>query len=80
MGEFLVCYDYGQGGVWAYLRAETAAEIQAKYPELTLFETPPSWMGPSELSKLRASMVLDVNDEEHSFLRAIREGRRGKQQ
>jgi hypothetical protein len=43
VAEFLVCYDYGQGGVWLYLKAGTAADITDRYPALTVFETPPDW-------------------------------------
>ena len=30
--SFLVLYDYGQGGVWAYLLADSAEQIQTRFP------------------------------------------------
>jgi hypothetical protein len=42
--EFLVCYDYGQGGIWLYLKAQSVEEIMRDYPRLTVFEAvPPFW-------------------------------------
>ena len=44
MREFLVCYDYGQGGIWLYLDAESPFQIANTYPDLTVFEKcPPFW-------------------------------------
>ena len=43
MPEYLTCYDYGMGGVWLYIEAATAAEIEAAHPALTVFEVPPAW-------------------------------------
>jgi hypothetical protein len=33
---FIVVYDYGQGGVWAYVWAESGAQIMQFYPELSV--------------------------------------------
>jgi len=43
MPEYLVSYDYGQGGIWLYLYAENAAQIARAYPSLKVFETAPDW-------------------------------------
>ena len=48
MTEFLVVYDYGQGGVWAIVRAESPADVRALFPELTLVTDRPSWMSDQE--------------------------------
>jgi hypothetical protein len=39
-----VLYDYGQGGVWAYVLAASKAEITEKFPELSIVDEAPSWM------------------------------------
>ncbi|GEM_PF-3313450 len=31
--EFLVCYDYGGGGLWALVRARSRAHFESKYPK-----------------------------------------------
>jgi hypothetical protein len=41
MAAFLSCYDYGQGGIWLYIEAETPEQIRQKYPSLIVFEIPP---------------------------------------
>ena len=43
MPAFLACYDYGQGGIWLYVDAESASDIGAKYRDLTVFESPPNF-------------------------------------
>ena len=34
--EFLVVYDYGMGALWAVVLADSADEITARYPEITI--------------------------------------------
>jgi hypothetical protein len=41
---FLVVYDYGQGGVWAWIRADSADAILERYPELKVIDTLPEWL------------------------------------
>jgi hypothetical protein len=41
---FLVCYDYGMGGLWGVLMAPSDAAIKVKYPELVIAHGPPPWM------------------------------------
>jgi hypothetical protein len=41
MPSFLACYDYGQGGVWLYVRGESPEAIRQTYPRLTVYEVPP---------------------------------------
>jgi hypothetical protein len=44
MQEFLVCYDYGTGGLWAYVWASSVESIRVRFPELTVYESePPFW-------------------------------------
>src|SRR5262249_2283848 len=44
-GEFLVCYDYGTGGLWGVLVAPSASAISARFPEVVVVERRPDWMG-----------------------------------
>jgi hypothetical protein len=58
--EFLVAYDYGMGGLWAIVVAESAEEISVKYPELVIVAERPKWMDDSRYAKLRAEpLTLD---------------------
>lgn len=53
--SFLACYDYGQGGLWLLLEAESYALAQATYPELVVFEARPDWMDANKEAEYRAS-------------------------
>ena len=55
---FLACYDYGQGGLWAWVVAESAAQIQTAYSELSVFDRMPQWMTPAVLHGLE---TCDLN-------------------
>lgn len=62
MTEFLVAYDYGMGGLWGLVRAESADEIVRTYPELHVVHHPPAWLTDEKLAKMRATegvMALD---------------------
>ena len=41
--KVLVAYDYGQGAAWAYVLADSVADITRRFPELTIFAEPPAW-------------------------------------
>lgn len=60
MIEFLVCYDYGQGGIWLYVKAESAKALRKAYLSLTVFESPPSfWNEQLEVLARKADPVKD---------------------
>jgi hypothetical protein len=66
-----VLYDYGQGGVWAYLLADSAEEIRREFPMLRVYEEPPVWMKATDVDELAASMTIDIANREHPFLAAL---------
>ena len=70
-GEFLVCYDYGMGGLWGVLVAPSASAISARYPELVVVETRPDWMGEGELRGLRETPLWLDDDPPQGLLRAV---------
>ena len=41
--RFLVCHDYGMGGVWGYVVAPSAEAIRKRFPELRVFTEGPGW-------------------------------------
>ena len=69
--KFLVLYDYGQGGAWAYLLADSVDEIRRRFPALRVFDEPPDWMRAQDLKALDDSMIIDVADLKHPFLAAL---------
>ena len=54
--KYLVCYDYGTGGVWLYVDAASASDITAKYRDLTVVETPPAWLTLEEDARIRGNV------------------------
>jgi hypothetical protein len=54
--RFLVLHDYGQGGLWAFVEAASAAEIEEKYREVRVITTTPAWLTAEHQQK------LDVHD------------------
>ena len=59
---FLVCYDYGTGGLWGVLMAPSVGAIRAKFPELAIVDEPPGWMGGERLQAL-SEQPLWLDDE-----------------
>lgn len=60
--EFYVLYDYGQGGLWAILVAESAEQVRGRFPQLQVFEEAPAVLAPAVLDKIRQSGVFRLDD------------------
>ena len=61
MDGFYVAYEYGSGAAWAFVKADTAADVIAEFPEVDVYATPPEWMTVEDLHQVRehASLTLD---------------------
>ena len=70
--EFLVVYDYGGGGVWAFILATSEKEVVERYPDLRIVTDHPEWMKAEEERSIRVTMTIDIEDEENAFLAALR--------
>lgn len=57
---FWVLYDYGQGGLWAVVRAESVAQISALYPSLRIFESPPQNLDRATIERVLRAGVQDL--------------------
>jgi hypothetical protein len=66
--EYWATYDYGQGGVWACLRAPSAAKIRERYPSLTVYEEPPPFLSAAEIEAIRRQGVQDLDDPPRGWL------------
>ena len=55
--RYLVVYDYGMGGLWAYVIASSATQILDAFPELKVVHEQPEWMDDAECGRLD---VLDI--------------------
>jgi hypothetical protein len=40
---YLVCYDYGTGGLWWWITAPSPDDISSTYENVIVYEEPPSW-------------------------------------
>lgn len=69
--RYLAVYDYGTGGVWLYIYAQTQKDIVDKYPELTVVEEPPTWMGEKEMELISQEMTFDIDKEPSGWLREL---------
>ena len=58
---FLVVYDYGQGGIWAYVLAQSANEIESRFPDLRVVATRPDWMDDEREARIRKNRTLDID-------------------
>jgi len=70
-GEFLVAYDYGQGGLWGVLIAPSATAITTRYPELAVVETLPPWMTPADLEHWRETPLWLDDEPPQGLLKAV---------
>ena len=68
--RFLTVYDYGTGGVWAWVSAPSADAILAAYPELQIVDELPDWLEDEPV------LSIDLDDDDHPVLAALR-GSRG---
>lgn len=58
--EFLVLYDYGQGGLWALVHADSADQIRQRFPEVQVFDERPAMVSDEMLEAVRSAGVIDV--------------------
>lgn len=54
--EFLAVYDYGTAGAWAYLLADSAAQIHERFPQPHVVTDRPDWLTDEEDRHLRERM------------------------
>lgn len=74
--EFYVLYDYGQGGLWAILVAESAEQVRERFPQLKIFEEAPAVLAPGVLDRIRQSGVFRLDDLAAGWLAEFAESNR----
>jgi hypothetical protein len=75
---FLTVYDYGQGGVWLFLLAESEEQIRDRYPDLQVVDVPPPSLDDEQLADIRARRTLDIDDATDPFLASLRKPAEGR--
>jgi hypothetical protein len=69
--EYLVCYDYGMGGLWGVIIASSREVILAKYPELDVADERPRWMDDETHEKFRSEPLWLDDEIPTGLLRAL---------
>jgi hypothetical protein len=69
--EHLVLHDYGTGGAWAYLLADSAEQIRERFPQLQLVTDRPNWLTDEHDQILHERMTIDIDDTDNPFLAAL---------
>lgn len=60
--EYYVLYDYGQGGLWAIVTADSAESVRRRLPQVTVFEAPPPQLDAAALAAVRAAGVQCIGE------------------
>lgn len=69
--SFLVVYDYGQGGIWAFVTADSEDQITDQYPELRVTHQRPDWMSDEEQASIRQTDSYDIDEAPKGLLADI---------
>lgn len=69
--SFYVLYDYGQGGLWAIIRAQNAEQVRRRYPELEVFESPPEVLSADVLAMIRDRGEFGIDDPPVGWLAGL---------
>ena len=68
MNQYFVLYDYGQGGLWVILAAESAEQIRSKYPMLQVFEGEPPVLDAAAIAAIRAQGARHIDEAPTGWL------------
>jgi hypothetical protein len=60
--RFFALYDYGKGGLWVMISAESAEQIRDKYPMLRVFDGEPPMLDSTAIEALHRAGVQRIED------------------
>lgn len=67
--KYLVCYDYGTGGLWGLITAPSRGAITDLYPELVIVEERPEFLRSEDAwQRLVHKNSYDLDDEPTGLL------------
>lgn len=69
--KYLVVYDYGMGGIWLFIYAKSAAEIEITYPELSVVEHYPDWLKGEHLRQIERDETYDIDEAPRGLLLSL---------
>jgi hypothetical protein len=59
--EYFVLYDYGQGGLWTIVVADSAEQIRRRLPEVMVFDAPPASLSTEAVDAIRAQGLQSID-------------------
>lgn len=56
--SFVAVYDYGMGGIWVMIQAESPEQIEERYPALSVVsEGDPEWITPEKWVEINEEWI-----------------------
>jgi hypothetical protein len=68
---YLAAHDYGMGGIWMLIDAESAQQIESTYPDVKVVDTRPSWLTDEIFARIKAHSHFDI-DAPAGYLLSLR--------
>jgi hypothetical protein len=62
--KILTYIDYGMGGIFIWVSAESPQQVSMRYPRLQILDGPPTWMDHKQVQKLESKPVYDIDSDE----------------
>jgi len=60
--QFLILYDYGQGGVWGIVTAESKNDVVNKMPYVKVKEQGPPWRNAAIVAQIPEKFRFSIDD------------------
>jgi hypothetical protein len=58
---FLAAHDYGMGGIWVLIDAQSAEQIERLYPPLKVVHERPEWLDDKQMESIRRLLHFDID-------------------
>jgi hypothetical protein len=58
---FLAAHDYGMGGIWVLIDADSSEQIERLYPQLKVVHARPGWLNDEQMDKIRRHLHFDID-------------------
>jgi hypothetical protein len=68
---YLAAHDYGMGGIWMLIDAESAQQIERTYPDVKVIDNRPPWLNDEVFAKIKAHNHFDI-DAPTGYLLSLR--------
>lgn len=76
--RYLAVYDYGMGGIWAFIFAESPQQIVERYPELKVVSESPAWITDALRRVMEAKETYDLDAPPSGLLADLLKERKGE--